>query len=235
MRRLVVLNTRPHDQAAELSRLLREADLEVVEAPAIAIEPAWDPGELERVRQAIATGQFAWIVLPSQNAGRELVSALRASEAKLVCGSATAAALGLSPAVALDRFSANAALAALRPRLAPGERVLVPRAAEGRDELVQGLLAAGTEVLAPVAYATVPSEAARTRLRQGGIDVVALCSPSAVRSVSDALDARTRVVCLGEITANAARAAGLRVDAVAASTSMPALVAEIRGLAGVAA
>jgi len=41
VRRVQVLNTRPREQAAELSRLLSQAGFDVVEAPAIVIVPAW--------------------------------------------------------------------------------------------------------------------------------------------------------------------------------------------------
>lgn len=225
-----MLNTRPREQAAELSKLLREAQFEVVEAPAIAVEPAWDQGELAAVRRKLAT--YTCIVLASANAGRELLDQLRSTNVGIVCGTSTAAALGLSAATTLPRFSGAAALDWLRPRIQPGQRVLVPRAIEGREELIDGLLALGATVDAPVAYRTVPAPDASARLALGGIDVVALCSPSAVRSIAFALQPQVRVACLGRTTAEAAEAAGIRVDAVAASTSMPALVAAIETLVG---
>ena len=51
-------------------------------------------------------------------------------------------------------------------------------------------------------------------------------------AVAKALAPEIRVACIGETTATAARAAGLRVDAVAAETSMAALVSAIEGLLG---
>jgi uroporphyrinogen-III synthase len=150
----------------------------------------------------------------------------------VACGAATASALGLEAEIALDRFSASTALELLRDRITPGQRVLVPRAAEGRDELIDGLRGLGGDVYAPIAYRTVPVDDAASRLRAGGIDVVALCSPSAVTSVARALPAETVVVCLGETTAAAARAAGLRVDRVALSTTMVALVNAVEAALG---
>ena len=226
--RPLVLNTRAQEQAAELSRLLARRGFEPVEAPAIAIVPAWNPVELEAVRRDLRAGRFDWVVLASQNAARGLEPELPA--ARVVCGAATAQALDILPEIAVDRFSAATALELVRTSIAPGARVLVPRAAEGRDELLDGLRGLGAEIVAPVAYRTLAVPDAANRLRAGGIDVVTVCSPSAIRSVGAALTGDVPLVCLGETTAATARDLGLRVDAVAARTSMESLVEAVRRL-----
>jgi len=210
-----VLNTRPREQAAELSRLLRAAGFDVVEAPAIETVAAWDPAELQAVRDGLAASAYAWVVLASQNAGRGLLAEL--GTARVVCGAATAQALGLTPTLALVRFSAAAALEALRQRVQSGQRILVPRAAEGRDELVDGLRTLGLDVHAPTAYRTVAVDptaliaaaaersalssgdsggspgpvasgrALAARMRDGEVWVVTACSPSAVQSLLHAV------------------------------------------------
>ena len=228
MSRLTILNTRPREQAPELSRLLRQADFEVVEAPAIATQPAWDAAELGRVRDALVSGALAWIVLPSQNAGSALALELAQAGDRVVCGASTASALGLQHAETLERFSATAALESLHGRVRPGQRICVPRAAEGRDELLEGLRALGADVWAPIAYRTVPVQDAAARLGQGGIDLVAVCSPSAIAL----LPADTPVVCLGQTTADAATRAGLRVAGIARQTTMASLVQAIESVAG---
>jgi len=217
----VVLNTRPRDQAAELTSLLHAAGCTVVELPAIDIVPAYDAAEL----RTLAKRDYAWLVLPSQNAARFLMQGLDGTlpRAPIVCGTATAHALGLRPAIALDRFSATAALAAVGPLVRRGQRVLIPRAAEGRNELIDGLLALGALVDSPVCYRTQP--VVLTELPP--CDVVTLCSPSAVGAITSVNLGHARVVCLGQTTANAARAAGLRVDSVAAQTSVHSLVAAV--------
>ena len=246
MTRPRVLNTRARDQAAELSELLRAAGFEPVEAPAIEIAPAWETATLEPVRAALRAGSYAWVVLPSQNAGRYLLEGLAAlgggpgdlsqAGARVVCGTATAQALRLAPTRSLERFSAAAALDVLRAAVAAGDRVLVPRAAEGRDELVDGLRQLGVHVDAPVCYRTRsidPSqlaEAARL-LREGAIVAVTFASPSAVHGLVEGLGSHARssldrpaIVCIGETTADAARLVGLRVDGVAQRTSLSSLV-----------
>jgi len=223
--RPVVLNTRPREQAAQLTQLLTEAGFEPVEAPAIAIVSGWDDAELESVRSDLEAGVFDWVVLASANAAHRLEAHL--SSAQVVCGLATAEALDLKADIALQRFSAAAALQALRPRLEIGQRVLVPRAAEGRDELIDGLHALGIDVDAPVAYRTIDVDDAALRLSQGGIDIVTVCSPSAARAISGSVPQGIPVVCIGETTASAARSYGLHVLGVATTTSMPSLVAAV--------
>jgi uroporphyrinogen-III synthase len=169
-------------------------------------------------------------VLQSFNAADGLRELL--SEARVVCGSATAARLGLHATIALGRFSASAALGALRPRVQPGERVLVPRAVEGREDLIGGLRDLGIWVDAPIAYRTAMVGDAAKRLGEGGVDVVTVCSPSAARSVAGCVSPGTRVVCLGDTTAEAARQSGLRVEGLATNTSMPALVAAVEAVLG---
>src|SRR5262249_52144225 len=149
----VVLNTRSSDQAAELSSLLTEAGYTPVEAPAIAVVRAWVASQIAPLRDH----DYAWLVLPSQNAARFLREALGGElpRTNILCGQATAQALHLDAAQTLARFSAAAALAALRPLVRAGDRVLVPRAEEGHDELIDGLKASGVRVDAPVVYRTV--------------------------------------------------------------------------------
>jgi uroporphyrinogen-III synthase len=228
-----VLNTRPREQAAELSHLLRAAGLEVIEAPAIETASAWDPGALQAVRVDLAARLYAWVMLPSSNAGRALVDELRQPDARLVCGAGSARALGLTPEFRLDRFSAAAALELVRPLVRPGQRILVPRAAEGSPELIDGLDALGARVYAPIAYRTLAVEPAAladaaARLRNHAVDAITVCSPSALSSLLAAIDrealSSARLICLGATTAAAAREAGLNVDAIAARTSMAALV-----------
>ena len=237
----VVLNTRPREQAAELSNLLRQAGFEPLEAPAIEIQPAWDPFEFETARRDLGAGVFDWVVLASQNAGSSLKTELRTN--RVVCGAATARALDVTSEFALRRFSASAALHVLGPRVRPGQHVLVPRAAAGRDELIDGLRALGVSVSAPVAYRTVAVAPATLEqsvalLRAGGVAAVTVCSPSAIDSLLLAIGrgplAQAALVCLGESTAEAARQANLRVAAVAHKTTMESLVLAVRGAFGAA-
>ena len=117
----------------------------------------------------------------------------------------------------------GAALAAALALRAGGRRVLVPRAAEGRPELVDGLAAAGAHVVAAACYRTVaaPAEAIAPlgdRLAAGEVDAVAFASPSAVKSVVSGLGDRARLLAgcvlaaIGPTTSAALAEAGLAVS-----------------------
>jgi len=229
MTRPRVANTRPRDQAAELSDLLHAAGFEPFEVPATRIVPSHDPLALRRLRGR----EYAWFVLPSRNAGRFLGQEIGFHKGGVLCGAATAHALGLRSACTLDPFSSQAALEWLRPRVQPGDHVLIPRAAEGRDELIHGLRQLGIEVDAPIVYRTDPVDTSALapladRIRGGEIAAVTFCSPSAVNAVASAIDLTgMRCVCLGPTTADALARHGLHAAAVASSTSMQRLVAAV--------
>jgi uroporphyrinogen-III synthase len=235
---LVVLNTRPREQAAELSDLLRAAGYAPLEVPAIETVAAWEAADLANVLGRLRTDGYAWVVFSSRNAVRFFLDGLQEvggspadlSRTKLLAGTGTADALeasGLAVTHTLERFSAEAALSFLRTELEPMDTVLVPRAAEGRDELLNGL---GSHVDAPICYRTqaVPPATLAEQIADTDIAAVIFASPSAVHSLVDGLGvarlARPTIACLGSTTAQAAQAAGLRVDRVAERTDLPSLV-----------
>jgi uroporphyrinogen-III synthase len=236
MTRPVVLNTRARDQAAELTTLLRAAGYSVLEIPAIEVSAAWDPLELSAIAEAARADAYAWLVLISQNAARFLAQGLggQLPRTNILCGRATAQALDIDAAQTLERFSASAALAVLSPLVRAGERVLVPRAAEGREELVDGLRALGVQVDAPVCYRTLPAPTETFRALPT-LAAVTFCSPSAVHATLAGMGrarlAATRLVCLGETTAAAARDADLHVARVARRTSLECLVSAVQSVA----
>jgi uroporphyrinogen-III synthase len=223
----VVAVTRLAGGEDALADRLRALGAEVLEAPAIALAPpaSWQPLDAA----LLALDRTAWIAFASANAAERTLERARtlglpdaalARPALAAVGAATAERLArllrapdLVPAVAT-----GAALAgALGPRVR-GLRVLVPRAEEGRAELVEGLAAAGAEVVAPSVYRTVPASPetlaplARA-LTVGGVDAVAFASPSAARSVAAAVGAgllrRALLAAIGPSTSDALRALGL--------------------------
>lgn len=223
-RRVVV--TRARDQASELVERLRMLGATTVELPVIEIAPPADGGA--RLRQAAASlGEYAWVVFASANAVRSLCASLRDARA---FGSARVAAVGPGTADALATFGvvadlvpdqavAEALVVAMGPAPTPPGRVLIPRAAVGRDVLPDGLRRTGWEVEVVEAYRTVPvlldpEQVAETATA----DALTFTSSSTVTNFVAAAGtaALARVVaCIGPVTADTARAAGLRVDVVA--------------------
>ncbi|MET0557834.1 MAG: uroporphyrinogen-III C-methyltransferase [Solirubrobacterales bacterium] len=246
-RRVVV--TRARAQASGLAARLRDLGAETVELPAIRIEPRI---ETEEVRRAIAEiGDYALICLTSPNGVRLLFKTLdeNGNDARALAG-ATVAAIGPGTARALakhgivadvvpERFVAEALVEALVEVDVAGKRVLVARAAEARDVLPDALRERGAEVDVVALYETVreaPSEegieAAETA------DYVTFTSASTVRNLTEALGERfptnARIVSIGPVTGEAARAAGLSVDVEAQRHDIDGLLEAILRDAGTA-
>src|SRR5262249_7077631 len=194
-----IVVTRAAAQAERFTQLLEAAGARVIEVPAIVIGPpaSWEP--LDTALQALPT--FTWLVFTSVN-GVTMVdrrlSALgltgRAIEHRRVAarGPATADALrdhGVRVDVVPAEYRAEGLIEQLRGLLTPGDRVLLPRAAQTRDVLVTGLRTLGVDVVEVPAYATRRAEDSGARLGEalaaGGIDAVTFTSSSTARNFAE--------------------------------------------------
>jgi len=226
-RRVAVTRGKGGDDA--LSARLRELGATVVEIPSISTAAPDSFEELDRALREI--GRFAWIAFASATAVEATLSRLGELGLPPPPPTVRLAAVGRGTAERLRRLlrapdlvpdeARGAALAAALGERARGLRVLVPRAAEGRPELLEGLAAAGAEVVAAPCYRTVaaPAEAIAPlgdRLAAGEVDAVAFASPSAVKSVVAGLGGRAGLLsgcvlaAIGPTTAAALEEAGLR-------------------------
>lgn len=224
----------------------------VRELPAIVVGPPASSGPLDAALRAL--DGFDWVVFASVNAVERTLARLDAlglGRAALAgrrlaaVGPATAAWLAREVR-APDLVPAEARGAALAEALGGrtrGRRVLVPRPAEGRPELVAGLAAAGAEVTAVEAYRTLPASPERLAplgdwLAAGEVDAVAFASPSAVRAVTAALGARATLLArallaaIGPTTGDALRAAGLAPGVEPDQHTGPALAEAIAARLG---
>lgn len=241
--RIVV--TRARTQASSLSVRLRELGAEVIEMPVIRIEPL-DAAPLQRALDDVVA--YEWLIFTSQNAVELVWRAMRTrgidarslGHARIAAiGRATADALlahGLAADVVPERFVAESLVRALEQRDdVEGRRVLLPRAAEARDVLPDGLRALGAEVDVVPIYRTVidGDGAARVaeRLRAGGIDLVTLSSSSTARFFVDAVGPEAAraapAASIGPVTSATARALGIRVAVESGQSTIPALVEAI--------
>lgn len=242
-----VLVTRPVGQAGGLSALLRAAGCDPVEVPAIAIAPPASYIDLDLAIARLDT--YDWIVFTSRNAVAALyarfsaVAPARAMPPRLHCaaiGPGTAAALaayGVAAAWVPSAF-ASEVLAEEIP-ISAGQRVLRLRAAVAA-EIGTVLRARGAVVDDVIAYRTIeaPPESVPLLLDAfaDGVDAVVLASASAARglvTLAGAAGIGTRllevpVVAIGPVTAEAASAAGLRVEMVAGEYSIDGITAVIR-------
>jgi uroporphyrinogen III methyltransferase/synthase len=241
-----VIVTRARAQASGFAARLRELGADVVQLPVIRIVPPEDPAPLREA--AAAAGSFDWIVFTSANGVERFFAALsegggdaRALGGVSVCaiGPATAAELakhGVRADLVPPEFVAESALEALASATEPaGKRILIPRAAEARPVLPDGLRERGAEVVEVAAYRTVSdgtgSEGVRAQLDAGEIDWVTFTAGSTVRSFAELLGAdagKARVASIGPITSAALRERGMRVDVEAEEYTIPGLVQALR-------
>jgi uroporphyrinogen III methyltransferase/synthase len=237
-----IIVTRARTQASQLAARLSALGAAVIEAPAIRIEQL-DPSPL---RAALGELQdYRWVIFTSRNAVemsfRELVAsgldARAFAHTRLVAvGPATADALsgcGLVADVIPERYVAEGIVDALRARDdVRGTRVLYPKAEGARDVLPVELRAMGAEMNEVPIYRSVPDpagvSAAREALESGSVDIVTFTSSSTVRYFVEAVGAdalrRARIVSMGPITSETARALGLEVAVEAREATIDALV-----------
>ena len=223
-RRVVV--TRARAQASGISATLRALGADVVELPAIRIEPRIDSPE---VRDAIAgLHTYAVVCLTSPNGVRLLFDAMAAQgrDARALAN-ATVAAIGPGTAAALaergviadlvpERFVAEALVDALAELDLAERPVLVARAAEAREVLPDALRERRADVDVVALYETVAEQPDRQALEAAAeADYVTFTSSSTVRNllaaIGDGFPSGARVVSIGPVTSAAARDAGLEV------------------------
>jgi uroporphyrinogen III methyltransferase/synthase len=212
---LRVVVTRARAQASGLAKRLRELGAEVVELPAIRVEPRIESDEVKRAIERI--DDYALVVLTSPNGVRLLFEAMRAAglDARALAG-ATVAAIGPGTARAFaragiaadivpERFVAESLVEALVEVEVAGKRVLVALSETVREEL------------SPEAI-----EAAQSA------DYVTFTSSSTVRNLAEALGDRfprsARIISIGPVTTEAAREAGLEVHAEAERHDVDGLI-----------
>jgi len=232
---LRIMVTRADRQAAALADALTALGAQAVRCPVIAIEPiAVDPAALQGL------GRYDWVVLTSANGVDRLRELLREAHRDFpadlnvaAIGPETAARAqeaGMKPTLVPQRFIAEELADALSAAMAPGDRILLARAAGARDVLPEQLRARGAHVDVLETYRAVPPADVRPRLAASlpNVDMVTFTSSSTVRHFVDALPGplpeRVRVACIGPITAQSARELGLRVDIIAQEYTTRGLV-----------
>jgi uroporphyrinogen III methyltransferase/synthase len=243
-RRVVI--TRARAQASELAARLAELGAQVVEAPAIRIEPRLEDPDVGRAVALLAAGDVDVVCLTSPNGADLLMEALAGGglDARALAGT-TLAAIGPGTARALarhglradvvpERSIAESLAAELVTRGVAGRRILIARAAEARDVLPEELTKAGAAVDVVILYETVRAVLdAADRAAVADADYVTFTSSSTVKNFvealggRDGLPAQARVISIGPVTSATARDLGIRVDVEAARHDIEGLVAAL--------
>jgi uroporphyrinogen III methyltransferase/synthase len=226
--------TRARAQASPLAVRLRELGATVIEAPTIRT------ASLETVVPDLAG--YDGLCATSPNGVHELFARLRDSgrDARSLAGLHVAAmgpgtarafeAHGVTPDTVPARSVAEGLVDALANVAL--ERVLVVRAREGREVLIDALRARGAQVDVLALYETVPEPLDATAVEAvAGADFVTFTSASTVRHLlaaagAQALD-RPRLASIGPATSTELRANGLEPDVEADPHTPDGLVAAL--------
>jgi uroporphyrinogen III methyltransferase / synthase len=241
-----VVVTRARAQASDLSSALRALGADVIELPVIRIEPVKSSDEIDAAVAQL--GDYDLVILTSANGVDCLFDRLaeRDGDARRLSGAATVVAIGPATASRLadrgvvadlvpERFVAEGILDALAQTPTQGKRVLVARARESRPDLVDGLRARGAHVDEVALYDTVSEAAPAVDIEAAlSADYLTFTSSSTVRNFMALLDdegrrraAARRVVSIGPITSDTARAEGLTVHREAEEFTIPGLIAAL--------
>ena len=248
-----ILVTRAREQASVLSDMLRALGADPVEFPTITIAPRTPNAELDAAISSL--NMYCWLVFTSANAVNVFADALKsAGRDSRALGGIRVAAIG--PATALSVTERLNILADYVPSEAvaegvlrdwpdvdmAGKQVLLPRAAEAREVLPQGLREIGAIVNVVPVYDTVLDDSNADELvgtlESRMLDALTFTSSSTVtnfikaigspdREELDRLTSGCLIAAIGPITAQTLRDSGLEPQIVAAEYSIPGLVAEL--------
>jgi uroporphyrinogen III methyltransferase/synthase len=242
-----VLVPRTKEQAGPLSERLRAHGAVAEEVPTISVEPPRTPQQMDRALQGLVSGRYLWVAFTSVNAVKAVAEKFEeyGLDARAFAG-VKVAAVGDQTAAALRAFGVNPDLVPSGEQSSAGlledwpeydeafdpiDRVFLPRADIATETLVAGLVELGWEVDDVTAYRTVraapPPAETREAIKGGGFDAVVFTSASTVRNlvgIAGKPHASTVIACIGPQTAKTAEEHGLRVDVLAETPSVLALV-----------
>ncbi|MFT3894303.1 MAG: uroporphyrinogen-III synthase [Anaerolineales bacterium] len=240
-----ILITRARAQADEFAEKLRTAGFEPIYFPVIEIQPVRNNIALERTLSKLDC--YEWIVFTSVNAVEVVVEQFPLLDWK----AAKVAAIGPKTAKALEargiqvdfipqEYIAEAILPGLGDLV--GKWVLLPRAEIARHELPEAICNAGGVPHEITVYKTVPAQPSIEALDvlRFGVDVITLTSQSTVQNfiaiaTQNGLDpmhlpGNPIFACIGPITEQAAKDAGLTNILVAEEYTTDGLIATLKHL-----
>jgi uroporphyrinogen III methyltransferase/synthase len=231
----VVAVTRARAQASELAARLRELGADVVEAPAIRIEPLsfYIPRLTSYDLACFTSPNGVHILFDGLAKLRQDARAFAGARVAAI-GPGTAAALrehGIAADVVPGRSVAEALLEELAKDSLDGKRVLLARAASARDVLPDGLRELGAEVDVVPLYETVAEPSSEPQAAAlSAATYVTFTSSSTVRfflSDGRALPDGARVVSIGPVTSETLREHGIEPDVEALQHDIDGLVAAL--------
>jgi len=235
-----VLVTRPAAQSDDFAAQLWELGAEPLLAPTIAIGP---PDNRDAARAAVERARsYAWIVFTSRNGVDAFFDyLLEMGRDARAFGDAKVAAIGPKTAEALlahgirvdlmpAKFINESVASDLISQSKSGDSILLFRAGEAREVLPE-TLRNGNRVVDDIAgYQTTIAHDPLIAEHAANATIFTFASASAVNGFvanvpeADTLTRGKIVACIGPVTAEAARKAGLHVDVVAEDYTVDGLV-----------
>ncbi|MBI2335978.1 MAG: uroporphyrinogen-III C-methyltransferase [Deltaproteobacteria bacterium] len=246
--RLIVV-TRAHAQSSSLTEPLKELGAQVVELPTLEISPVQDLTKVDQAIQHLAT--FDYLVFSSVNAVEiffKRCHVLKSDIRKL--SSLKIAAVGKKTAQALEQhqlyaefvpeaYSGDDLAAGLAGFDIHGKKILFPRSAQARAEILKPLLQSGAEVEELVLYENhIPAasqQQAKTFFESRLPDLITFTSASSVKNFVQIVSGLPQVesikkipaICIGPITEQAARALGFEKILVTEEATLESLIDKI--------
>jgi uroporphyrinogen III methyltransferase/synthase len=240
-----VVITRPAHQTASMSDRLTALGAEVLELPAIRIEP---PGEWSRLDRAIAEMErYDWVVFTSANGVHSF--SRRVAQLGLdarALGHVRIAAIGSATAEELERqfhiradlvpHEANSESLVDAIRETDATRLLLLRADQGRDALPDGLRAAGIAFDEIAVYRMLDEtewdEEVLGHIERAEVDWITITSPRIARTLATGLPikvkshigGRVKLASISPLTSAAVRQSGWVVTVEAAEATTDALI-----------
>ena len=245
-----ILVTRPKELISEMSAKLRSAGAEVLELPAIRTVPAEDQSRLIQALKEIST--YQWLVFTSPTGVRIFFEEMEKQQMDIrslgqirlaVIGSGTAKELrkhGLYPDLMPEEFYGESLGKALAENCQDGERILLPRASAGNQELVQILKENRKVTIDDIpTYDTIYAGSAlideKLEFEHDSIDYAVFTSASTVKGFAKATEGldytRVHAVCIGRQTKAAADALGMQTE-MSEKPTMDSVVAKVAELCG---
>ena len=242
-KRIVV--TRARLQASRVARQLEDLGAEVIELPAIRIEPPADTAPLDAAAADVSSCD--WVIFTSANGVDAFFDALqRAGLDSRALGGVRICVIGPGTAERLGRFG-------LKPDAQPqsyksadisrtlagiedlgGKKILCPRADIAPKDLIVDLQSLGADVTDLAAYRTVGETPEPELLDElfagGGPDWITFTSSSTVTNFVNAVGldrlrgSAASLASIGPTTSATMRGLGLEVDVEAAAHTIPGLV-----------
>ena len=222
--------TRPKAFSSGLAAMLREKGAEVIELPAISIEPIPDNTELHDAIVRLGDGYYSWAVFTSPSGVRVFFKELiRYSDARALSG-CRIAAIGKGSEKELMKHGIRADMlpssydgktlgCELAQMLKDGDRILIPRAAIGGKELTEELSRVHDVVIDDIAtYDTVykrsawfDADAAFDQACTYAVFTSASTVRGFVNAYPDMDHSKVEAVCIGNMTAAEAEKYGMKI------------------------